>query len=538
MQRESEPTCSAASNNGCTPAVRTAVEKIHLLPISEGAPKPWIFAALTNLMRECTTVRQYMYVKVKRPAKENRSSRKTKVTENTASDATTDMTDVEYTYIVVACLPHSGVITPSTVVFTSGSPLKPLRRVQLLALVHPNSSYARRAGVSSYSEALQRGLVGEASATQRTMSSSSSSSSRRTRQSNDASRPGPIASASSDIGSTRGVAALAAATMSEAARHQLGSPFSWGVSQDFGERRRRGGDRRRMQEYTRAEDVIAAVLDATDSASQGSSDEDEEVLGGSTAFHLSDTAGNDACATHEEFAGREQQPLQQQRTLQLNFNFPCASPSSLGELAAPRDGAHASADSQGKAPLNTSFSEQVLFHDFVAPYFRARSSLCFPPPSPASPGSGNAACSDTAVVVFPGKQLVIKDLTFVVWATDPENNPGFVRKDTAIYISVDPWGEYRRVHILPFADTLPTTYSFRLFEDYLQPFLKEQPWRLIRKGDIFTFRGVEFKVIATEPSTIPVARVGPETVVHFEGMAARDLGELVTRIVCAALLVV
>lgn len=58
----------------------------------------------------------------------------------------------------------------------------------------------------------------------------------------------------------------------------------------------------------------------------------------------------------------------------------------------------------------------------------------------------------------------------------------------AMYISVDPWGEYRRVHILPFADTLPTTYSFRLFEDYLQPFLKEQPWRLLRKGDIFTFR--------------------------------------------------
>lgn len=59
-----------------------------------------------------------------------------------------------------------------------------------------------------------------------------------------------------------------------------------------------------------------------------------------------------------------------------------------------------------------------------------------------------------------------------------------------MYISVDPWGEYRRVHILPFADTLPTTYAFRLFEDYLQPFLKEQPWRLIRKGDIFSFRSV------------------------------------------------
>lgn len=37
------------------------------------------------------------------------------------------------------------------------------------------------------------------------------------------------------------------------------------------------------------------------------------------------------------------------------------------------------------------------------------------------------------------------------------------------------------------------------------------------EGPPFAFRGVEFKVIAAEPSTVPVARVGPDTIVHFEG---------------------
>ncbi|KAL8270563.1 hypothetical protein Esti_005534 [Eimeria stiedai] len=448
-------------------AGRTLVEKIHLLPISEEAPKSWVFATLTGFMKDGTIVRQYMSVVVKRPAQEVKSTRRP--SSEDAGNSTTQNPDAEYKYIVVACLPHSGVITSATVVFTSGSPLKTLRRVQLLALVHPNSACARRAGVVSYSEALQRGLVGEASAPSRSSSSSSSS-----RQEQGAVQPVQGSSA---------------------------SPL------DDSQRRRR----RLVREYNRAEDVIAAVLEdsAPESGAEGSGD-DEDSMGGGTAFRLSDVCQPEKReALSESLSG---ELTLQRRTLQRNFNF--SAPSTGDQASSSGD---ASGEIEG--PTRTSvrhFSERVLFYDFVAPYFRAR---CSDASSSASAGvdADGPTSRDSAVVVFPGKKLVIKDLTFVVWATDPENAPGFLRNDTAIYISIDPWGEYRKVHILPFADTLPTTYSFRLFEDYLQPFLKEQPWRLIRKGDIFSFRGVEFKVIATEPSSVPLARVGPETMVHFEG---------------------
>ncbi|CDJ35038.1 uncharacterized protein EMH_0070020 [Eimeria mitis] len=548
-------------------AERAAVEKIHLLPVSREAPKAWVFAALTGLMKEGKTVRQYLYLKVRRPTKESKGSKPKTTTQEKQQkqqqhrvqqqqeqeqqqqehqqqqeqlqqqqqrrerSSSSEAPDDEYTYIVVACLPHSGVITSSTVVFTSGSPLQPLRRVQLLALIHPNSAYARRAGVASYSEALQRGVVGEFRASSNNNSSNDGRSSQRNQGSHRLAGDVAGISEGSNSNSSSGrsgtedpAAAPAAVAEAERRRRQLGSPFDWGASEGTSERRRRRHGPPR--EYNRAEEVIAAVLDDSDLGS-GSGEDDsggENEMGGGVPFRLSDAAGPEEGAAassrdeqqrrhEEERQGQEQeQPLfRQQRTLQLNFNFP--SPSG-DQRVAGRGSDCAKAGAQGKGVFN--LSENVLFHDFVAPYFRARSGGTSLPSSPATAADGDN-CRDAAVVVFPGKKLVIKDLTFVVWATDPGNGPGFVWKDTAIYISVDPWGEYRRVHILPFADTLPTTYSFRLFEDYLQPFLKEQPWRLIRKGDIFTFRGVEFKVIATEPSTVPVARVGPETVVHFEG---------------------
>ncbi|KAL8446870.1 hypothetical protein Emed_004749 [Eimeria media] len=498
--RSSDPTAAGQA------AGRTLVEKIHLLPISEEAPKPWVFATLTGFMKDGTIVRQYMSVTVKRPAKELKSSRR--ASNGNAGNSTPQNPDAEYKYIVVACLPHSGIITSATVVFTSGSPLKALRRVQLLALVHPNSACARRAGVVSYSEALQRGLVGEASAPSRTNSSSSSSSSSSSRQEQGAVQRegGSLASALDDSVS----AEASAAALAAASRRHLGSPFDWGEAQTQGQQgqhREQRGRRRLVREYNRAEDVIAAVLEdsAPESDAEGSGD-DEDSMGGGTPFRLSDVGHTDKMGAVSESPSREL--TLQRRTLQRNFIISAPSTGEQGETGGEQDGATSASVRH--------FSERVLFYDFVAPYFRAR---CADASSSASTGTeaDSSSTKDSAVVVFPGKKLVIKDLTFVVWATDPENAPGFLRSDTAIYISIDPWGEYRKVHILPFADTLPTTYSFRLFEDYLQPFLKEQPWRLIRKGDIFSFRGVEFKVIATEPSSVPLARVGPETMVHFEG---------------------
>lgn len=405
----SEEARSTSSSSSAAAADRTAVEKIHLLPISEEAPKAWVFGALTGIMRERKTVRQYMYVRVKRPAKEPKSPRRTGSGDNNGNNQITERADVEYTYIVVACLPHSGIVTPSTMVFTSGSPLKPLRRVQLLALVHPNSSYARRAGVTSYSEALQRGLVGEASAGGRSSSSGG-------RGEGDASQPNTNSTSLSGSSSSVGAGSGTRDTANE--RRHLGSPFEWGEPQGRGERHRRGP----IREFNRAEDVIAAVLDDSGLGSDGESGEEEDSMGGGVAFRLSEAYGPGKCEAESDSPGSDQ-PLQQQRTLQRNFNFP----SSSGDLG---QGGEASGDAErtGGASIR-GFSERVLFYDFVAPYFRARSASASTPPSPTSSG-GDGEARETAVVVFPGKKLVIKDLTFVVWATDPDNGPGFVREDT------------------------------------------------------------------------------------------------------------
>ena len=57
-----------------------------------------------------------------------------------------------------------------------------------------------------------------------------------------------------------------------------------------------------------------------------------------------------------------------------------------------------------------------------------------------------------------------------------------------------------------------------IFEAYLKPYFLEA-YRPIRKGDIFlvrgAMRGVEFKVIETDPS--PYCIVAPDTVIHCEG---------------------
>ncbi|PHJ21322.1 zinc c3hc4 type (ring finger) domain-containing protein [Cystoisospora suis] len=102
-----------------------------------------------------------------------------------------------------------------------------------------------------------------------------------------------------------------------------------------------------------------------------------------------------------------------------------------------------------------------------------------------------------------------------------------------IYISLDPYGEFYRVHFVPFSDTLPTTYIFDFYEDYLKPFLLENKWRIFRRGDVYTYRGVEFKLIASEPESCLYARVGPETIVHHQGSVLPTILDILPRDVLA-----
>ena len=68
-------------------------------------------------------------------------------------------------------------------------------------------------------------------------------------------------------------------------------------------------------------------------------------------------------------------------------------------------------------------------------------------------------------------------------------------------------------------NNIGTNYFYRnLFEVYLKPYFLEA-YRPVRKGDIFLvrggMRGVEFKVIETDPS--PYCIVAPDTIIHCEG---------------------
>ncbi|XP_069128020.1 transitional endoplasmic reticulum ATPase isoform X1 [Argopecten irradians] len=93
-----------------------------------------------------------------------------------------------------------------------------------------------------------------------------------------------------------------------------------------------------------------------------------------------------------------------------------------------------------------------------------------------------------------------------------------VRLGDVVSIQACPDVKYgKRIHVLPIDDTVEGLTG-NIFEVYLKPYFMEA-YRPIKKGDIFLIRGgmrgVEFKVIATDPD--PYCIVAPETVIHCEG---------------------
>jgi hypothetical protein len=113
---------------------------------------------------------------------------------------------------------------------------------------------------------------------------------------------------------------------------------------------------------------------------------------------------------------------------------------------------------------------------------------------------------------------------FVVTATEPQGI-GIVDKQTCVYVDWDNSPEFNRVHCLPFSDTLPRAYEFDLFEDYLRPYFHANPTQTFKKSDIFKFRGIQFKVMCTDPEDI-VGRVGKRTIVYCEGHLQPSIRDL------------
>jgi hypothetical protein len=143
-----------------------------------------------------------------------------------------------------------------------------------------------------------------------------------------------------------------------------------------------------------------------------------------------------------------------------------------------------------------------MFREVVAPYMR------------------DHITESQTVVVSTGHTLKIGNDRFVPVAMDPSPEDGLavVSLDTVVFIDAEQSGEFDRIHVLPFQDTLPRVYDFDVFTDYLEPYFTMNPLALFSVNTQFAFHGVQFKVVCVDPSDGRPRRVGPNTIIHSEGL--------------------
>mmetsp|Transcript_29331 Transcript_29331/g.51367 ORF Transcript_29331/g.51367 Transcript_29331/m.51367 type:complete len:454 (+) Transcript_29331:75-1436(+) len=118
----------------------------------------------------------------------------------------------------------------------------------------------------------------------------------------------------------------------------------------------------------------------------------------------------------------------------------------------------------------------------------------------------------------------IGDNWLQVEATEPPGL-GVVTTQTEIFANWDQTSEFERIHIVPFQDTLPRAYEYDIFVDYLRPYLVRNPHKKFQMNDLFTWQGVQFKVVAIEPED-RAARIGKGTTIFCEGVLHPSLRNL------------
>lgn len=160
---------------------------------------------------------------------------------------------------------------------------------------------------------------------------------------------------------------------------------------------------------------------------------------------------------------------------------------------------------------NTLTTEEI-FTECVKPYFRGEYSP-----------HGSPTCK--RVRLFYTNQVIhIGEVSLQVEATQPAGL-GVVSTSTEIFANWDSSAELEQVHILPFQDTLPQAYQFDIFTDYLKPYLVSHSNKKFQVNELFTYQGVQFKVVACEPETA-VARIGKKTTIYCEGLLNPSLRNL------------
>eukprot|EP00929_Paragymnodinium_shiwhaense_P005914 TRINITY_DN10852_c0_g1_i2.p1 TRINITY_DN10852_c0_g1~~TRINITY_DN10852_c0_g1_i2.p1 ORF type:complete len:459 (+),score=101.71 TRINITY_DN10852_c0_g1_i2:102-1478(+) len=151
---------------------------------------------------------------------------------------------------------------------------------------------------------------------------------------------------------------------------------------------------------------------------------------------------------------------------------------------------------------------QALFKDYISPFFSSK------------PDYG------LGTLIEVGQQIQMSDREFKVMDAVPRAQAmhGIITKETLVYVDFDNTPEFVKIHIVPFQDTLPTTYSYDVFADYLKPYLLRNKYTTLSTNSQFSYQGVQFKVVCAEPDG--PARVGPGTTIYCEGVLHPSLRNL------------
>lgn len=162
----------------------------------------------------------------------------------------------------------------------------------------------------------------------------------------------------------------------------------------------------------------------------------------------------------------------------------------------------------------TEMTADEIFSECIEPYFK---------------GEYRAYGSPDAkkVRIFHHDQVFkIGEVSFHVEATEPAGpHLGVVTSLTEIFANWDKQAEFEKIHIVPFQDTLPRAYDYDIFNDYLRPYLDGNKHKKMQCNDLFTWQGVQFKVVACHPPEHP-ARVGKGTTIFCEGVLHPSLRNL------------
>eukprot|EP00933_Yihiella_yeosuensis_P052498 TRINITY_DN50593_c0_g1_i1.p1 TRINITY_DN50593_c0_g1~~TRINITY_DN50593_c0_g1_i1.p1 ORF type:complete len:421 (-),score=89.00 TRINITY_DN50593_c0_g1_i1:82-1344(-) len=157
-------------------------------------------------------------------------------------------------------------------------------------------------------------------------------------------------------------------------------------------------------------------------------------------------------------------------------------------------------------------SSEDLFPKIVKPFLKGEYSPF-----------GSESCKKVRLM-YSSQVIQVGEYWLQVEATEP-SGLGVVSIDTEIFTNWDETPEFSKIHILPFQDTIPRAYSFNLFEDYLRPFLRSNINRKFQANELFSYQGVQFKVVACEPNDVP-ARISRATTVYCEGVLNPSLRNL------------